>query len=62
MHARSKTYRRPTLRDFLQPDGAPGEGPLRVGVAITDVFTGIYATTAILAAIEVRHRTGVGQV
>ena len=44
-----------------QPDGAPGEGPLRVGVAITDVFTGIYATTAILAAIEVRHRTGVGQ-
>ena len=44
-----------------QPDGAPGEGPLRVGVAITDLFTGIYATTAILAAIEVRHRTGVGQ-
>ena len=44
-----------------QPDGSPGEGPLRVGVAITDVFTGIYATTAILAAIEVRHRTGVGQ-
>ena len=42
-------------------DGTPGEGPLRVGVAITDVFTGIYATTAILAAIEVRHRTGVGQ-
>ena len=44
-----------------QPDGAPGEGPLRVGVAITDLFTGIYATAAILAAIEVRHRTGVGQ-
>ena len=44
-----------------RPDGTPGEGPLRVGVAITDVFTGIYATTAILAAIEVRHRTGVGQ-
>ena len=44
-----------------QPDGAPGEGPLRAGVAITDVFTGIYATSAILAAIEVRHRTGAGQ-
>ena len=44
-----------------RPDGSPGEGPLRVGVAITDVFTGIYATTAILAAVEVRHRTGVGQ-
>ena len=42
-------------------DGTPGEGPLRAGVAITDVFTGIYATAAILAAIEVRHRTGVGQ-
>ncbi|VTU18597.1 Formyl-coenzyme A transferase [Variovorax sp. PBS-H4] len=44
-----------------RPDGEPGGGPLRVGVALTDLFTGVYAATAILAAIEVRHRTGEGQ-
>ena len=43
------------------PEGTPGGGPLRVGVALTDLFTGVYACSAILAAIEVRHRTGVGQ-
>ena len=42
-------------------DGTPGGGPQRVGVALTDMFTGVYACTAILAAIEVRHRTGHGQ-
>ena len=42
-------------------DGTPGGGPQRVGVAITDLFTGIYATSAILAALEVRNRTGQGQ-
>ncbi|HET7837644.1 MULTISPECIES: CaiB/BaiF CoA transferase family protein [Variovorax] len=44
-----------------RPDDVPGGGPLRVGVALTDLFTGVYASTAILAAIEVRHRTGEGQ-
>ena len=44
-----------------KPDSAPGGGPLRVGVALTDLFTGCYATSAILAALEVRNRTGVGQ-
>ena len=42
-------------------DEVPGGGPLRVGVALTDLFTGVYACSAILAAIEVRHRTGEGQ-
>jgi len=42
-------------------DDVPGGGPLRVGVALTDLFTGVYAASAILAAIEVRHRTGQGQ-
>ena len=42
-------------------DGVPGGGPLRVGVALTDLFTGVYATSAILAALEVRNRTGAGQ-
>jgi crotonobetainyl-CoA:carnitine CoA-transferase CaiB-like acyl-CoA transferase len=44
-----------------RPDEVAGGGPLRVGVALTDLFTGVYATSAILAAIEVRHRTGEGQ-
>ena len=44
-----------------RPDEVPGGGPLRVGVALTDIFTGVYACSAILAAIEVRHRTGAGQ-
>jgi formyl-CoA transferase len=42
-------------------DDVAGGGPQRVGVALTDLFTGVYAATAILAAIEVRHRTGEGQ-
>ncbi|MFN4359770.1 MAG: CaiB/BaiF CoA transferase family protein [Hylemonella sp.] len=44
-----------------RPDDVPGGGPQRVGVALTDIFTGVYAATAILAALEVRHRTGEGQ-
>ncbi|MEA3393925.1 MAG: CaiB/BaiF CoA-transferase family protein [Pseudomonadota bacterium] len=44
-----------------RPDNVPGGGPQRVGVALTDLFTGVYAATAILAALEVRHRTGEGQ-
>jgi crotonobetainyl-CoA:carnitine CoA-transferase CaiB-like acyl-CoA transferase len=44
-----------------RPDDVPGGGPLRVGVALTDLFTGVYASTAILAALEVRNRTGEGQ-
>jgi formyl-CoA transferase len=42
-------------------DDVPGGGPQRVGVALTDLFTGVYASTAILAALEVRNRTGLGQ-
>jgi formyl-CoA transferase len=44
-----------------RPDHEPGGGPMRVGVALTDIFTGIYASTAILAALQARHRSGVGQ-
>ena len=44
-------------------DGEPGGGPLRVGVALTDLFTGVYASTAIVAALNVRDNgtTGTGQ-
>ncbi|RDJ99818.1 CaiB/BaiF CoA transferase family protein [Paraburkholderia lacunae] len=42
-------------------DGTEGEGPLKVGVALTDVMTGLYATVAILAALARRERSGEGQ-
>ena len=43
-----------------QPDGTPGGAPMRVGVAVVDLFTGLYACTAILAALHQRHSTGEG--
>ncbi|MCL2656296.1 MAG: CoA transferase [Betaproteobacteria bacterium] len=42
-------------------DGEAGAGPQKVGVALTDVMTGLYATVAILAAVAHRARTGEGQ-
>ncbi len=42
-------------------DDQPGAGPMKVGVALTDLMTGLYASTAILAALEARHTTGEGQ-
>jgi crotonobetainyl-CoA:carnitine CoA-transferase CaiB-like acyl-CoA transferase len=42
-------------------DGTEGEGPLKVGVALTDVMTGLYASVAVLAALARRERTGEGQ-
>ena len=42
------------------PDGEPGGGPLRAGVAIADLFTGMYACVAALAALHRRRETGEG--
>jgi len=42
-------------------DDLPGGGPQKVGIAITDVLTGMYASLAITAAIAHRERTGEGQ-
>jgi crotonobetainyl-CoA:carnitine CoA-transferase CaiB-like acyl-CoA transferase len=45
-----------------EADSRPGGGPQKVGVAVTDLFTGMYATVAILAALRHRDATGEGQV
>jgi crotonobetainyl-CoA:carnitine CoA-transferase CaiB-like acyl-CoA transferase len=42
------------------PDGVPGGGPMRVGVAVVDLFTGLYTCVAILAALYRREKSGEG--
>ncbi|MCD6732523.1 MAG: CoA transferase [Burkholderiaceae bacterium] len=42
-------------------DGEEGAGPQKVGVALTDITTGLYATIAVLAALAERTRSGRGQ-
>jgi crotonobetainyl-CoA:carnitine CoA-transferase CaiB-like acyl-CoA transferase len=41
--------------------GENGEGPVKVGVAVTDILTGLYASVAVLAALAERERSGEGQ-
>ena len=43
------------------PDGEPGGGPVKVGVALSDVLTGLYSAIAILGALQERHASGKGQ-
>ena len=42
-------------------DDLPGGGPQKAGVAVTDLFTGMYATVAILGALHERSRSDLGQ-
>jgi crotonobetainyl-CoA:carnitine CoA-transferase CaiB-like acyl-CoA transferase len=42
-------------------EGEEGAGPVKVGVALTDILTGLYSTAAILAALASREQTGSGQ-
>jgi crotonobetainyl-CoA:carnitine CoA-transferase CaiB-like acyl-CoA transferase len=49
------------ISGLMSITGEPDRQPQKHGMAITDLFTGIYSTTAILAAVLQRTRTGVGQ-
>ena len=49
------------LSGLMSITGEPERQPQKVGVAVTDVVTGLYGTIGILAAVEQRHRTGQGQ-
>ncbi|MEG1039108.1 MAG: CaiB/BaiF CoA-transferase family protein [Pseudomonas sp.] len=44
-----------------RPEGEDGAGPVKVGVALTDILTGLYSTVAILAALASRDHGGQGQ-
>ena len=44
-----------------QPDGTPGAEPMKVGVAVSDLVSGLYTAIAILAALLHQARTGEGQ-
>jgi crotonobetainyl-CoA:carnitine CoA-transferase CaiB-like acyl-CoA transferase len=44
-----------------RPDGEDGAGPMKVGVALTDILTGLYAANAVQAALAWRERSGEGQ-
>lgn len=49
------------MSGLMSITGTPDGQPLRVGVAVTDIFTGVYSTTAILAALHQRESSGKGQ-
>src|SRR5262249_60467365 len=46
---------------MISVTGDPARPPMKVGVGIADVMCGMYATTAILAALHHREKTGAGQ-
>ncbi|MCB2135744.1 MAG: CoA transferase [Rhodobacteraceae bacterium] len=49
------------MSGLMSVTGEPDGQPQKVGVAVTDIFTGVYAATAILAAVHQRATTGEGQ-
>ena len=49
------------LMSITGPPDDTGGGPQKVGVAVADIMAGMYATTAVLAALNARTQTGKGQ-
>ena len=48
------------MAGIMSITGEPDGPPQKSGIAIADLFTGVYATVAILAAIEARHHSSEG--
>lgn len=46
---------------LMSVNGEAGGGPVRVGIAVADMCTGLFASQAILLALQNRHATGLGQ-
>ncbi|WP_343351436.1 CaiB/BaiF CoA transferase family protein [Pseudomonas sediminis] len=44
-----------------RPEDEEGAGPMKVGVALTDILTGLYASVGVLAALNQREQSGIGQ-
>jgi crotonobetainyl-CoA:carnitine CoA-transferase CaiB-like acyl-CoA transferase len=49
------------MSGIMSVTGAPDGQPQKVGIAVTDILTGLYSVNAILAALHLRHQTGRGQ-
>jgi CoA:oxalate CoA-transferase len=49
------------LSGAMYTSGEPGHPPVRIGIPIADMLAPVFAIVGILAAVEQRHRTGVGQ-
>ena len=49
------------MSGLMSVTGDPAGQPQKAGVAVADIFTGVYAATAILAALHQRSVTGIGQ-
>jgi crotonobetainyl-CoA:carnitine CoA-transferase CaiB-like acyl-CoA transferase len=49
------------MSGIMSVTGAPEGQPQKVGIAVTDILTGLYSVNAILAALHLRDRTGQGQ-
>ncbi|SDI33635.1 CaiB/BaiF CoA transferase family protein [Aliiruegeria lutimaris] len=49
------------MSGLMSVTGEPDRQPQKVGVAVTDIVTGLYGAVGVLAAVEQRHRTGRGQ-
>lgn len=49
------------MSGLMSVTGEPDRTPQKVGVAVTDIVTGLYGAIGILSAVEQRHRTGRGQ-
>ncbi|MDG4646826.1 CaiB/BaiF CoA-transferase family protein [Roseibacterium sp. SDUM158017] len=49
------------MSGIMSVTGAPEGQPQKVGIAVTDILTGLYSVNAILAALHLRQSTGTGQ-